>query len=68
MCTKLALFTRSRTICANEIAGDPRSKYATWYTEKEIEIGSSKYATWYTEKEIEIGSSKTAFEIYVYAF
>ena len=52
MCTKLALFTRSRTICANEIASDPCSKYATWYTEKEIEIGSSK----------------TAFEIYGYAF
>jgi hypothetical protein len=52
MCTKLALFTRSRTIRANEIASDRLSKCATWYTEKEIEIGSFKMA----------------FEIYFYAF
>jgi hypothetical protein len=28
----------------------------------------SKYASWYTEKGIEIGSFKVAFEIYFYAF
>jgi len=52
MCTKLALFTRSRTIRAKEIASNRRSKCVTWYTEKKIEIGSFKMA----------------FEIYFYAF